>query len=82
MDYCSGAYKRFGHITEIDLFSVIVGYSGAQRGGALGQAKIVLNDRNGERHAFSFETFFNSDEALTLGYWLQPHSTIVQIKSL
>ena len=74
--------ERFGHITEIDLFSMIVGYSGAQRGGTLGQAEIILSDRNGERHVFAFETFFNSHEALTLGYWLRPHATGVRVQPL
>ena len=70
--------ERFGHITETDLFGVIVSYSGAQRGGTLGQAEIILSDRNGERHLFSFETFFNSHEALSLGYRIRPYSSIVR----
>ena len=74
--------ERFGQILESELFSVIVGYSGAQRGGKLGEAEVVLHDRNGERHVFAFETFFNSHEALTLGYWLRPQSTGVLVQSL
>jgi hypothetical protein len=62
--------EQFGAMTEVELFNVIVGYSGAQRGGSLGQDEVVLGDRNGERHVFSFETFFNGHEALTLG-WLR-----------
>jgi hypothetical protein len=73
--------ELFGHVTELDLFSPIVGYSGAQRGGTLGEAEIILDDRNGERHVFAFETFFNSHEALTLGYRLRPHSMGVRIQS-
>lgn len=83
--YCveSPLYReRFGHITEVDLFSAIVGYSGAQRGGTLGEAEIILNDRNGEQHVFAFETFFNSHEALTLGYWVRPHATSMRVQSL
>lgn len=77
--YCveSPLFKEwFGQITETELFSAIVGYSGAQRGGMLGEAEIVLKDRNGEQHVFAFETFFNSHEALTLGYWLAPHISV------
>ncbi len=74
--------ELFGQILESELFSVIVGYSGAQRGGKLGEAEVVLHDRNGERHVFAFETFFNSHEALTLGYWLRPQFTGVLVQSL
>jgi hypothetical protein len=72
--------ERFYGMTEAQLFQVIVGYSGAQRGGSLGEAEVVLQDQNGERHVFAFETFFNGHEALTLGYWLRPHAlaTVLQ----
>lgn len=73
--------ERFGQILEPELFGVVVGYSGAQRGGTLGEAEVVLNDRNGERHVFVFETFSNSHEALTLGYWLRPHFSGVLVQS-
>ena len=59
---------HFGPMTETAFFDVIVGYCGSQRGGKLGQAEVVLRDRNGENHTFIFETFFNGHEALTLGY--------------
>jgi len=65
--------ERFGHITEIDLFGITVGYAGAQRGRSLGTAEVILKDRNGGRHVFVFESFFNRHEALTLGYWVRPH---------
>jgi hypothetical protein len=74
--------ERFGQILEPELFRIVVGYSGAQRGGTLGEAEVVLNDRNGEWHVFAFETFFNSHEALTLGYWLRPHTAGVLVQSL
>jgi len=60
---------RFGHTTEIDLFRTVASYCGAQRGGKLGEAEIVLSDTAHVRHLFHFETFFNSYEALTLGVW-------------
>lgn len=64
--------ERFGTITEPQLFELIVSYSGAQRGGNLGQDEVLLLDRNGNGHIFAFETFFNGHEALTLGYWIHP----------
>lgn len=64
---------RFG-LKETELFKVIVGYSGAQSGGCLGRREVVLPDRNADPHVFSFETFFNRHEALTLGFWLRTHS--------
>ncbi|CAO4171722.1 ImmA/IrrE family metallo-endopeptidase [Methylorubrum populi] len=64
--------ERFGSLPEPDLFQVIVSYCGAQSGGSLGQAEVLLSDRNGEPHVFAFDTFFNRHEALTLGFWLRP----------
>lgn len=81
--YCieSPAFQeRFGQMTEVALFQIIVGYSGRQRGGSLGVSEAVLRDRNGAGHVFVFETFFNSHEALTLGYWLRPHAAVVPVR--
>ncbi|HET7577069.1 MAG TPA: ImmA/IrrE family metallo-endopeptidase [Sphingomicrobium sp.] len=61
--------ENFGRLADIDLFGIIVGYSGAQRGGSLGVAEIPLVNDEGEHHIFKFETFFNGYEALTLGTW-------------
>lgn len=69
--------NRFGRLTEVDLFAAVASYCGAQRGGALGQSEVVLDDHNGESHVFAFETFFNRHEALTLGYWLRPHRVLI-----
>ncbi|MDE2562828.1 MAG: ImmA/IrrE family metallo-endopeptidase [Sphingomonadales bacterium] len=63
--------ERFGSITEQQLFSVVAAYCGSQSGGLLGQEEVMLLDRNGDRHLFAFETFFNRYEALTLGVWLR-----------
>ncbi len=69
--------ERFGAITEQQLFSVVAGYCGSQSGGLLGQEEVALLDRNGERHIFAFETFFNRYEALTLGVWLRAQSRAI-----
>ena len=63
--------NRFGGLREVDLFRVVTGYAGAQRGGSLGAGEVVLSDGANERHLFRFETFFNGHEALTLGHWLR-----------
>lgn len=73
--YCveSPAFReRFGALTEAQLFAVVASYCGPQGGGSLGQGEIILLDRNGDRHMFAFETFFNRHEALTLGLWTKP----------
>jgi hypothetical protein len=48
---------RFSRLTETDLFRAMVSYCGAQSGGPLGAANLVLTDDNGEEHLFAFETF-------------------------
>jgi hypothetical protein len=63
--------ELFGGVSETRLFDIIAGYCGAQRGGLLGQRDVVLDDRNGDAHVFTFETFFNGHEALTLGHWVR-----------
>ena len=65
--------QRFGGISDSQIFAMIAGYCGAQRGGTLGEAELVLRDRAGEPHCFHFETFFNGHEALTLGIWMRAH---------
>ena len=64
----SPAFSRcFGRISDVDLFSAVSGYCGAQSGGPLGEEELILVDNNGDRHCFYFETFFNRYDALTLG---------------
>jgi hypothetical protein len=60
---------NFGRLTDVDLFGIVSGYSGAQRAGPLGEAEVLLVNDEGQRHLFHFETFFNGYEALTLGVW-------------
>jgi hypothetical protein len=68
--------ERFGSLLETELFSTVVSYCGSQSGGSLGRSDVLLTDRNGDRHVFDFETFFNRYEALTLGLWLRPHRAL------
>ena len=65
--------KRFSRISEASIMQWISSYCGAQRGGPLGDSELILNDDNGQLHKFYFETFFNTNEALSLGVYLVPH---------
>jgi hypothetical protein len=62
---------RFGQLTEIQLFSALESYVGAQSRGPLGEGEVVLIDRNGDRARFRFESFFNGYEALSIGECLE-----------
>mgnify|MGYP003365593476 CR=1 FL=1 len=70
---------RFSRLSEIDLFRAVASYCGAQTGGPLGAANVLLTDDNGEQHLFAFETFFtrhkppSPGEALTLGIYSGPY---------
>lgn len=68
--------QKFSNVSGRDLFRTIVRYCGAQRGGPLGEAEVMLEDDNGERHIFQFETFYNGYEALTLGVHLKKESLV------
>lgn len=74
---------RFSRVTEGDLFGAAASYCGAQMGGPLGMADIVLNDDNGDQHVFTFESFFIKyrapavGEALTLGVYSRPNLKII-----
>lgn len=80
--YCieSPAFKdQFGNIAERELREIIDGYITYRRGGPLGNADIVLRDRNGDRHLFHFETFSNGHSFLTLAVYLKPVLTVVAV---
>lgn len=59
--------KRFGGVTEAAGFQAMQSYASRKRGGPLGQGVAMFVGRNGERHRFQMETWFNRYEALTLG---------------
>ena len=78
----SPAFRRhFGEIAEVQLFQEVSGYCGAQGGGPLGEAELVLVDGNGDRHRFHFETFFNRYDALTLGKYLGPVHGVMPVSA-
>jgi Zn-dependent peptidase ImmA (M78 family) len=69
--------ENFDRMHDVDLFGIVVGYSGPQRGGSLGAADVHLVNDDGQRHLFSFETFFNGHEALTLGVWKKSEPIVI-----
>ncbi len=62
--------QQFGNISEVEAFEAILGYASRARGGPLGQAEAVFVGKDGLRHRFQMETFYNGHDALTLGTYL------------
>lgn len=58
--------KKFSQVTEQEVFEAIASYCAPKRGGPLGSADMPVVDDNGQEHIFSFETFYNTHDALTL----------------
>ena len=58
---------QFSSLTEVEVFAHVEAYCTAQRGGPIGASEIALRDDNGQHHLFTFETFFNRYDAMTLG---------------
>jgi len=72
----AGLWRCFGQWSEAELFTHVAAYCGAQGGGPLGEAELILTDDNDDRHRFHFETFFNQYDALTLGRYVRPEIRI------
>jgi hypothetical protein len=70
---------QFSQLTEDDVLEAIQSYCAPRRGGPLGDAEIPIVDDADEAHIFTFETFFNRHDALTLAVYLRPHASTVQI---
>lgn len=45
--------------------------------GLWGKGAIMLRDHDGKRYEFSFESFFNGYDALTLGVWKCEAPTVI-----
>lgn len=71
--------SRFSKLTEWAIFQAVASYCGAQRGGTLGEADLILVDDYGVKHRFHFETFFNRYDALTLGVHLREEPMMIAI---
>ncbi|ODT86210.1 MAG: DUF955 domain-containing protein [Nitrosomonadales bacterium SCN 54-20] len=70
---------RFSQLTENEIFKAISRYCGAQKGGPLGNAELILKDDNGDQHRFFFETFYNRYDALTMGIYLGPVALMIAV---
>jgi Zn-dependent peptidase ImmA (M78 family) len=71
--------QRFGSVTELQLFELVLSYCTRARGGPLGNAEVLLRDRNGDRHEFAFESFSNTHQVLTLGVYRKPAHRVVSV---
>ena len=71
--------RRFGRVSEAELFAHVTAYCGAQGGGPLGEDELILTDDNEDRHHFYFETFFNQYDALTLGRYVRPEIRVIPV---
>lgn len=68
--------ERFDNVEEVGLFSTVNSYCGWVKRGPLGADEVVLQDAAGQEHIFTFETFHNGYQALTLGlYKIQKPAT-------
>lgn len=67
----------FNSVGETELHRAISSYCGAQGGGALGSAEVVISDKNGDPHVFFFESFFNTYDCLTLAVYRRPYARVV-----
>lgn len=64
---------RFSSFGEPDIFEMIRSYCKWTKRGPLGGEELVLTDDRGEEHIFTFETFHNGHEALTLIIYVRKH---------
>jgi len=69
--------KQFSAVSEVALFTKIVGYCRARRGGPLGEELILLTNDNGDEHVFTFESFHFHHQTLTLGIYQSPKALVV-----
>lgn len=74
--------NQFGGISEVEVFAAIESYCAPRRGGPLGEAEIPVIDDNGQAHDFSFETFYNRYEALTLAVHLRACASSTRVAPL
>mgnify|MGYP003386947302 FL=1 len=70
---------QFPNITEVDLFRIIKTYCSGSKRGPLGSSEALLSDANGVHHIFTFETFSNTHETLTLGIHRSDKPNIVSL---
>jgi hypothetical protein len=69
--------EEFSTFSESIALKVFEDYCSWNKAGPLGSRIAILADDNGQEHDFSFESFSNRYEALTLAMWLQKHTVSV-----
>jgi hypothetical protein len=70
---------KFSNVTETQLFTYIGQYCSWKTKGPLGNSEIILHDINGVDHIFSFESFSNSYDVLTLGIHRGIRSSVIAV---
>jgi hypothetical protein len=70
---------EFSRFSETDVVRIIRGYATWSKRGPLGSAEAVVRDDNGDEHLFSFETFYNGHEALTLAVFSRRRDPAVSL---
>ncbi len=71
--------KMFSKISDAQIYRAIKSYCQNKSGGPLGQEELLLEDDNGEEHLFSFETFYNRYDALTIGIHVEQKNAQVYV---
>jgi hypothetical protein len=70
---------QFSTISEADALRIVGDYASWSKRGPLGSAEAVVRDDNGDEHLFSFETFYNGHEALTLGVFTRHRQPTISL---
>lgn len=71
---------QFGNVGEVSVFGAIKKYVSGAKAGPLGEGEAMFLGRDGRRHKFHMETFFNHYDALTIGTYLSPVSKQVVVQ--
>jgi hypothetical protein len=71
---------QFGHVTDIQLYSIVQGYCGYGKWD-LGKVETTITNSRHEPHVFRMETIFNHYDALTLGVLVRKHEISVVVPS-
>ncbi len=79
--YSPDYVQRFGAHDGNLLMPAIASYCSRKTRGPLGMGEIVITDLNGARHIFTFETFHNTHQALSLGTYLRRDGKIYAVSA-
>ena len=73
--------EQFSQVSEKGIFRLIGSYCRLRSGGPIGEGDLILNDDNGLRHLFHFESFrIGPHGVLTLGRYLRPCRVAVRVQ--